>query len=123
MAQLVQQGRMTVMATDITLPESVESCDLESLIRERVASLQEENWSFDDCRIVVRVPDRHRRYARHFQVRLEITRHGVPPVVLIHEPSLHRPPRNASEAVDQAFDAARRRLHHLARIDRARMAG
>jgi hypothetical protein len=110
------------MATDITVPESIQSGDLESLIRERVASLQEEYLPFDDCRNVVRVPDRHRRFARHFQVRLELTRHGVPPLVLIHESSLHRPPKDASEAVDQAFEAARKRLHGLARLERGSLA-
>jgi hypothetical protein len=83
--------------------------------------------------VLVELPHRHRHDGRHFHVRIDITVPHGEPIVISHEPSLHRQlkqvdedahrkdteiertRRYASVAIREAFDAARRRLEDFAR--------
>jgi hypothetical protein len=111
------------MVTDISVPGANRPEALEALIRDRATALQASYKPIEHCRVVVKVPHRHRRFVWHFQVRIEITVQGGAPIVLVHEPSLHRPLKDAQEAVDQAFKAAAGRLRHLTRTERVTTGG
>jgi hypothetical protein len=86
--------------------------------------------------VLVEVPHRHRRGGRHFHVGVELTVAGGPPIVISHDPSLHRRSKDVDQpaltkdseidgerryartAIHDAFDAARRRLEDFARQQR-----
>jgi hypothetical protein len=109
---------------------------LDTHIRERVAWLEQFYSGVVSCRVFVELPHRHRDDGRHFHVSIELTVPGHAPLVVSREPSLHRSlqrtetaahrkateiegaHRYARAAVNEAFDAARRRLQDFAREQR-----
>ena len=117
---------------EIVVPD-LHSDALAADVRDRVDWLQQFHSRILGCRVVVKVPHRHRHYGRHFQVRIELTLAGSPPIVVSHEPSLHGSPKAldqpapaggseddgvdpyARAAVHEAFEIARRRLVDAAR--------
>jgi ribosomal subunit interface protein len=82
--------------------------DLEDLIREKAAKLDNFYDGIISCRIVLEVPHRSQRKGVQYVVRIEVTVPGSE-VVVKREPSddLH-------VAVTKAFDTAERQLKHFA---------
>ena len=127
---------MTLIPTQVTFRGLAHSDAVEAEIRERVGWLEQFYSGIVRCRVLLELPHRHRRYGRHFHVRLDITVPGSDPIVVSHEPSLHARSKDeedatrhkeadiesvhryASVAIRQAFDAARRRLEDVAREQR-----
>jgi cold shock CspA family protein len=127
---------MTLIPTQINFRGLAHSNTLEADIRERIAWLEQFYSGIVRCRVLVEVPHRHRHDGRHFQVRIDITVPGGAPIVVSHEPSLHGPLIDVSEAehhkdteieavhryahvaIHEAFDAARRQLQDFAREQR-----
>lgn len=127
---------MTLIPTQVSFRGLPHSDALESDIRERVAWLEQFYAGIVRCRVLIELPHRHRHDGRHFHLRIELTVPGGPPIVVSHEPSLHRRLKDVEEdahrkeaeiesvhryaavAIREAFDAARRRLEDFAREQR-----
>jgi hypothetical protein len=127
---------MTLIPTQVTFRGFTHDAALEADIHERIAWLEQFYGDIVRCRVLVELPHRHRQDGRHFHVRIELTVPGGTPIVVSHEPSLHgrlkdiegeehrkdteieRVRRYSRVALDQAFDAARRRLEDFAREQR-----
>jgi hypothetical protein len=128
---------MTRIPLQITFDGLAHSGVIEAEIRERVAWLEQFYPRIVGCRVLVEVPHRHHRRGRHFHIRLDIAVPGGGAIVVSDTPSLHRTMkatgetarrkkaeidafmRDASMAIHQAFDVARRRLQDFAREQRA----
>ena len=126
----------TGIPTQITFRGLAHSDALETDIRERVAWLEQFHDGITGCRVLVELPHRHRRNGRHFHVRIEVTVPRSAPIIVNHEPSLHRPLKDVEEeahrkdteieaphryahvAVHEAFDVARRKLQDVSREQR-----
>jgi hypothetical protein len=127
---------MTLIPVQVSFRGLAHSEAIESIVRQRVAWLEQFHPSIVRCRVVLELPHRHRRNGRHFHSRIEITMPGTAPIVVHHEPSLHGALKAArSEArhketdiagdhrdvritLHDAFDAARRRIEDTAREQR-----
>ena len=127
---------MTLIPTQITFHGLKHRDDIESDIRERVTWLEQFYSGIVRCRVLVEVPHRHHRGGRHFHIGVELTVAGGAPIVVGHEPSLHRQSKNVEDvaltkeseidgerryaraAIHDAFDAARRKLEDFAREQR-----
>jgi hypothetical protein len=128
---------MTPIPLQITFDGLTHSDVIEAEIRERVAWLEQFYPRIVGCRVLVEVPHRHHRHGRHFRIRIDITVPGGGAIVVSDTPSLHRTTkatgerarrknaeidaamRDATMAIHQAFDVARRRLQDFAREQRA----
>jgi len=107
----------------------------EARIRERAAALAGLYDRIERCRVVVEVPHRHHEAGNHYQVRIELAVPGRD-IVIDHDSSrrARQPgeaaPRKSSEtavthrqllvAVQDAFDAAERRLKRMVERRRPR---
>ncbi|OFW13419.1 MAG: hypothetical protein A3H29_16865 [Acidobacteria bacterium RIFCSPLOWO2_02_FULL_67_21] len=127
---------MTQIPTQVTFHGIRHSDVLEAEILERVAWLEQFYSRAIGCHVLVDVPHRHQRGARHVRVRVELTVPGGPPIVASHDPSLHASLKDSGEAahhkesevesvhryahvaIRETFDAARRRLQDFAREQR-----
>jgi len=125
---------MTLIPTQITFHGLKHRDDIESDIRERVTWLEQFYSGIVRCRVLVEVPHRHHRGGSHFHIGVELTVAGGAPIVVSHEPSLHRQSKNVEEvtkeseidgerryaraAIHEAFDAARRSVEDFAREQR-----
>lgn len=103
------------------------------MVLDRVAWLEQFYADIVACRVLLDVPDRHRRDGRHFHVTIELKVPHGQPVVLSRAPSLHAWLKDAGAdthlkhsetesvhryrlaAIHDAFDVARRRLQDFAR--------
>jgi hypothetical protein len=128
---------MTSTPLNITFDGLKHSNILEAKIRERVGWLEQFYPRIVGCRVLVEVPHRHHHRGRHFHIRVDIAVPGGGAIVVSDTPSLHRTGRaigetahrkkseidgamrDASMAIHQAFDIARRRLQDFAREQRA----
>ena len=61
------------------------------------------------CRVMVELPDRRHRTGNLYHVRIDLTRPGAE-IVVDRSPPQHRAHEELSQAIGEAFDAARRRL-------------
>jgi cold shock CspA family protein len=127
---------MTLIPVQVTFQGLAHSDALEADVRERVAWLEQFYSGIIGCQVRIELPHRHRRDGRHFDVHVEVTVPGAPPLVVSHAPSLHGPLKDVEEAghhksseiaaehryahvaVHRAFDAMRRRLQDYAREQR-----
>jgi ribosome-associated translation inhibitor RaiA len=105
----------------------------EAMIRERAEALAQRFDRIERCRVVVEVPHRHHEAGNHYQLRIALVVPGRD-IVIDHDSSRRArsadatAPRKSSEtgvahrrldaAVQDAFDAAERRL--IRRIERRR---
>lgn len=124
--------KLPVQVTFKNLPPSPA---LESLIRERAATLDTYCPDIMSCRVVVEMPHRHRHSGNPFQVRIDLTVPGDE-IVVSQDPTLHGSLQDlgvgelnktadiqaqhtaADLAVRDAFDAARRQLQDYVRQKR-----
>ena len=127
---------MSLIPTQVTFRGLAHSDVLDTNIREHVLWLEQFYPGIVRCRVLIELPHRHRRGARPFHVRIELTVPGGSPILVSHEPSAHarlkdveeegqhkdteteRLNRHAAVAIREAFDAARRRLEDFAREQR-----
>jgi hypothetical protein len=127
---------MTLIPTQVTFRGLAHSDALESQVRERITWLERFFEGIVRCRAIVELPHRHRQKGRRVHVRVELTVPGGPPIVVSHRPSLHGrlkdidgdahrkqteiedAHREATVAIHEVFDAARRRLEDFAREQR-----
>lgn len=127
---------MPVKPIQITFRGLAHSGALDQEIREHVAWLEQFYAPITGCRVLVSLPHRHRRDARHFHIAIELTVPGHGSIVIAQEPSRHAAlkdvaaeahrkeseiesaHRHARVAIHEAFDAARRRLQDFAREQR-----
>jgi ribosome-associated translation inhibitor RaiA len=104
---------------------------LEEEIRSRASRLESFYPRIVGCRVVLEVPNRHRRHGRPVHVRIELSLPGED-VIVNHEPTPDTAARSESRkrdeleghhkdahvAIREAFDVARRRLEDVARQQR-----
>jgi hypothetical protein len=124
---------MTLMA-DITYRTMAGSKWLDAEIQKRAAKLTKTCPDIISCKVLVEIPHRHHEQGNRFHVRIDITVPGEK-IVAGQAPSLHliRPDgestgerrsrktvarKDASLALRQAFDAAKRQLRDYARVRR-----
>jgi len=96
----------------ITVREIPHSEALDALIRERAARLEAFHPHIMSCRVVVEIPHKHKHQGKLFNVRLDVT---VPGHELVINRDLHE---DAHVALRDAFDAAKRRLEDIVRLQR-----
>lgn len=127
---------MTLVPVQITFHGLAHSDALEADIRGRVAWLEQFYSGIVACRVRVEVPHRHRHDGRHFDVHIEVTVPGHPPIIVSSEPSQHATLKDVEDpahhksteiepvhryahvAIHRAFDVARRRVQDVAREQR-----
>jgi cold shock CspA family protein len=125
-----------ILPAQITFRNMDHSDKVESLIREKIASLDKYYKHIMNCRVMVEVPHRHRVEAPNYHVRVDLTVPGGE-IVVAREPSLHsgvqdvegeeacksmeveQSHKHLEVAIKGAFDAARRKLQDFARSQRA----
>lgn len=103
---------MNMTSLQITWRGIAQSPALEADIRERAAKLAQFHDRITRCRVVVELPERHKHQGRQFVVRLDVTVPGAEIAVN------HAQAEDAHLAVREAFDAARRQLQDVARVQR-----
>jgi cold shock CspA family protein len=122
--------------TQVTFRGLAHSETIETEVLEHVAWLERFYSDVVSCRVLVELPNRHRRDGRQFHVRLELAVPNGEPVIVNHEPSTHGPLKDVAAAAHQkdneittdhryarvavrdAFDVARRRLQDFSRRQR-----
>ena len=93
----------------ITLRNIAKSEAVEALIRRSVAKLDHYHRRIVSCRVVVEIPSRHKQQGKEFVVRLDIKVPGNE-IAINHD---HH--EDVYRALQDAFDAARRKLEDHAR--------
>lgn len=96
----------------ITIRDFPQSEALEARIREKAAKLEDFYPRITSCRVTVEEMRKHHQQGRHFQVSLDVRVPGNEIVVN------HAHDEDAYIAVRDAFDAAKRQLEEVARMQR-----
>ena len=109
---------MTPIPLQITFDGLAHSDSIEAAIRERVAWLEQYYSRVIGCRVLVKVPHRHQRAGRDFQIVVDVSVPGGAPIVVSHHASPLDGTPDFEAAVHQAFDAVRRQLQDFAREQR-----
>jgi hypothetical protein len=120
-------GNMT-RPVQVTVRNMGVSLALEQNVRARADWLDTFCPGIIGCRVVLDMPHRHRQHGRPVHVWIEVSLPGED-VIVNHEPADHAIPRQKSEevndrhqdasaAIHDAFDVARRQLEDVARRQR-----
>lgn len=96
----------------ITVRDFPQSDALEARIREKAAKLEEFHPRITSCRVTVEESRKHHQQGRHFEVNLDVRVPGREIVVN------HAHHEDAYVALREAFDAAKRQLEDIARVQR-----
>jgi cold shock CspA family protein/ribosome-associated translation inhibitor RaiA len=124
-----------IIPVQVTFRNMPHSDPIEAMVRDEVAQLDRYYNHIMGCRIMIEVPHRHRRYGKHFHVRIYVT---VPDgeIVVKREPTLHSHQQDLQDeelskqseleqahkylqvAVREAFATMTRRLEDYARRQR-----
>jgi cold shock CspA family protein/ribosome-associated translation inhibitor RaiA len=88
---------------------------IEERIRKEAEKLERYHDRITACRVVVEAPHRRHGKGNLFNVRIELTVPGRPPIVVSRSPADHQAHEEPYVALRDAFDAARRRLQDIAR--------
>jgi len=96
----------------ITVRDFPQSEALEARIREKAAKLEEFHPRITSCRVTVEELRKHHQQGRHFQVSLDVR---VPGREIVANRAHHE---DAYVALRDAFDAAKRQLEEIARVQR-----
>lgn len=91
--------------------------EIEDLIWEHAATLNEFYGRIMSCRVVVDMPHRHHEHGNLYQVRIDLKVPGEE-IAITREPSQHVACRDLHVAIRDAFDEARRKLEDYARRQR-----
>jgi ribosome-associated translation inhibitor RaiA len=130
-AEQIRRAVAMTNAVQITFRNMRGSSALEEEIRSRASWLESFYPRIVGCRVVLEVPNRHRRHGRPLHVRIELSLPGED-VIVNHEPTPDTAARSAYRkrdevdgrhkdvhvAIHEAFDVARRRLEDVARRQR-----
>ena len=127
-----------MLPVDVVFRNMRRRVSAEARIRERAQALGDLYDRLERCRVVVEVPHRHHEAGNHYQLRVELAVPGRD-IVVDHDSSRRARradatvPRKSTEtgvehrrlqvAVQDAFDAAERRLKRLVERRRPRAAG
>lgn len=96
----------------ITIRDMAHSEALDASIREKAARLEAFYPNIMSCRVVVEIPHKHKHQGKLFNVRVDVT---VPGHELVFNRDLHE---DVHVALRDAFDAAKRRLEDMVRVQR-----
>ena len=96
----------------ITVRDFPQSEALEARIREKATKLEEFHPRITSCRVTVEESRKHHQQGRHFEVSLDVRVPGREIVVN------HAHHEDAYVALREAFDAAKRQLEEIARVQR-----
>jgi ribosomal subunit interface protein len=96
----------------ITVRDFSQSEALEARIRDKAAKLEEFHPRITSCRVTVEESRKHHQQGRHFEVSLDVR---VPGREIVVNRAHHEDPY---VALREAFDAARRQLEDIARMQR-----
>jgi ribosomal subunit interface protein len=107
-----RKGHFMQLPLQITIRDFPQSEALDARIREKAAKLEEFYPRITSCRITVEEMRKHHQQGRHFQVSLDVRVPGKEIVVN------HAHDEDAYVAVREAFDAAKRQLEEVARVQR-----
>jgi cold shock CspA family protein len=88
------------------------SASLEEDIRRHATKLEAFHDRIMACRVLVETPHRHLRAGARFNVRIDLTLPGGEVVIK------RQPERDLTTAIQEAFDAAQRRVEDYARVQR-----
>ena len=106
------KGHFMQLPLQITIRDFPQSEALEARIREKAVKLEEFYPRITSCRVTVEEMRKHHQQGRHFQVNLDVRVPGKEIVVNhVHD-------EDDYVAVREAFDAAKRQLEEVARVQR-----
>jgi ribosomal subunit interface protein len=94
----------------VTFQDIEPSSAVESLIREKIAKLEEFHGRIMSCRVAVSQPKARGRNGHLFKVRVDLTIPGGKEIVVSRDPGIDHAHENLLVAVRDAFDAASRQL-------------
>jgi cold shock CspA family protein len=94
----------------VTFQDIEPSDSVESLIREKVAKLEEFHGRIISCRVAVSQPRARGRNGHLHKVRIDLTIPGGKEIVVSRDPGVDHSHENVLVAVRDAFDAASRQL-------------
>jgi len=99
----------------VTFQDIEHSDSIESLIREKVAKLEEFHGRITSCRVAVSQPRARGRQGHLYKVRVDITVPGGKEIVASRDPGVDHSHEDITVAIRDAFDAANRQLQDYAR--------
>lgn len=102
----------------VTFQDIEHSDSIESLIREKVAKLEEFHGRITSCRVAVSQPRARGRQGHLYKVRVDITVPGGKEIVASRDPGVDHSHEDVTVAIRDAFDAAGRQLQDWARRQR-----
>ena len=88
---------------------------IEERIRKEADKLERYHGRITACRVVIEAPHRRHEKGNLFNVRVELTVPGRPPIVVSRNPTENRAHEEPYVALRDAFDAARRQLQDINR--------
>ncbi len=91
---------------------------IEERIRKEAEKLERYHSRITACRVVVEAPHRRHEKGNLFNVRVEITVPGRPPIVVRRNPAENHAHEEPYVALRDAFDSARRQLQDITRKQR-----
>ena len=101
----------------VTFQDIEPSDSVESLIREKVAKLEEFHGRIISCRVAVSQPRARGRNGHLHKVRIDLTIPGGKEIVVSRDPGHDHSHENVLVAIRDAFDAAVRQLEdHVRRL-------
>lgn len=104
----------------VTYQDVDHSQAVETLIREKIAKLEEFHGRIMSCRVAISQPKARGRNGHLFKVRVDLTIPGGKEIVVSRDPGVDHAHENLLVAVRDAFDAAARQLDEY--VDRRKRA-
>jgi cold shock CspA family protein len=90
---------------------------VETIVREKAATLDKFAGHIMGCRVVVEPAGKHHRHGNLYEVRIDLTLPGGE-IAVTREPSQHTEYKDIAVAIRDAFDSARRQLEDYVRRQR-----
>jgi ribosomal subunit interface protein len=94
----------------VTFQDIEPSDSVESLIREKIAKLEEFHGRIMSCRVAISQPRARGRNGHLFKVRVDLTVAGGKEIVASRDPGLDHSHENLLVAIRDAFETASRQL-------------
>jgi ribosome-associated translation inhibitor RaiA len=105
-----QLGFRMEQQVQVTFQDIEPSDSVESLIREKVAKLEEFHGRIISCRVAVSQPRARGRNGHLYQVHIDLSIPGGKEIVVSRDPGIDHSHENVLVAIRDAFDAASRQL-------------
>jgi ribosome-associated translation inhibitor RaiA len=87
---------------------------VEQRVREKAAKLAKHFERMNRCRVVLEAPHRAAERAKVYQIKIEMSVPGQPPIVVRHEREGSHASEELSVAIRDAFEAALRKVDDMA---------